>query len=145
MAIRRIGNTRMPDAQNTAWDITSPNTIPTNALLKDQTDRNGPITESIGPIVTEEHMSVRTQSTPSQSNPKKTTRPKRPKIKAVLPPEANRTIIITPKETASRTAINLRMPNSLLMQYKSMGSRYQTRMIAVLELFLEEGGEFIEV
>jgi uncharacterized protein (DUF4415 family) len=53
-------------------------------------------------------------------------------------------VSISSGDAPARTAINLRMPTALLQHFKRGGPKYQSRVIAVLELFVREGGTFIE-
>lgn len=143
MAVRRVGSVRLPDDQNNAW--AAPNHILPGDVLSGAPAFGGQsMREAPGPIVTEEHMAaVEPQEAPTQAKAPRQAR--KPRVKAFLPPEASRVAVVPSTEPANRIAINLRLPAKLIEHYKLGGKGYQTRMIAVLELFIEEGGEFIEV
>jgi uncharacterized protein (DUF4415 family) len=66
------------------------------------------------------------------------------RLRAVLPENAKRVAKLPQRQKSTRVNINLRMPMELLVQYKLGGPGYQTRMIAVLQMFLDEDGEFVE-
>jgi uncharacterized protein (DUF4415 family) len=151
MAIKRIGNVRLPDNESNAWNIATPNQIlPGDALSGAPAFGGQSMREAPGPIVTESEMvAIEVKEARGRAKKSKPSQPpkkrKAPRMRAVLPPDAKRYVVLPSKEGSNRTAINLRMPAHLLQHYKAGGPKYQSRMIAVLELFVEEGGEFIEV
>jgi uncharacterized protein (DUF4415 family) len=136
--IRRVGNVRLPDDQRSTWNVASPNSINPGDILSGAPSYGGqPIRELAPIIVTEEHMVA-------VEPPKASVRGRKPKVKAVLPPDANMSLTLSGKGTPARTAINLRIPAGLLRHYKADGPKYQSRIIAVLEMFVREGGTFTE-
>jgi len=150
MAIKRVGNTRMNDNPGNTWNAAATNEIPGDVLSGAPGFGGQTLREAPGPIITEVHMVAEEhQKAPTRAKASKeqptTQRGKKPRTRAVLPPDAKRFVVLQSKEATNRVAINLRMPKSLLNSYKSGGKGYQTRIIAVLELFLEEGGQFIEI
>jgi uncharacterized protein (DUF4415 family) len=131
----------MPDDQRTIWNISQPNSLSPGDVLSGAPGYGGqPLREPPALIVTEEHMAVHEAPVASRKPAKE----KRPKVRAVLPEDASRTVRMPVAEGKNRVAINLRIPAALLNAYKSGGPKYQSRIIAVLELFVQEGGTFIE-
>jgi uncharacterized protein (DUF4415 family) len=147
MAVRRIGNTRLPDNPQNTWNVAAPNSISPGDILSGAPGYGGQtLREAPGPFIGEEAMVTRIlDEEPSKKAKKPSVRGRKPKIRAVLPVDAKRVVELPSKESLARTAINLRVPVEVLKAYKTGGRGYQSRMIAVLELFLEEGGKFIEV
>jgi uncharacterized protein (DUF4415 family) len=59
-------------------------------------------------------------------------------------PQWTPTITIRPEaEPVKRRNINIRVPMDILDRFMEPGPGYQSRMIEVLRLFLDEGGQFI--
>jgi uncharacterized protein (DUF4415 family) len=143
MAVRRIGSMRMPD-QPSVWNP-APNAIPGD-ILSGAPDYGGQsLREAPALIVTESQMAIHeAPEVPTQTKEPKP-KGKRAKVKAVLPPDASRVVAVPAKEQPNRMPINLRVPSAVLERYKEGGPGYQGRIIAVLELFLEEGGTFVEI
>lgn len=149
MAIRRVGSARLPDNPSNVW-AKAPNRIHPGDIMADAPDFGGQsMREAQAPIITEDHMAFHEVSDTPETHRKHTDdapkKPSKPKVRAVLPPEAKRFVVLRSPAADPKTPINLRMPSDLLEKYKSGGPGYQTRMIAVLELFLAEGGQFIEI
>jgi uncharacterized protein (DUF4415 family) len=151
MAIKRVGNVRLPGNESNVWSVAAPNHILPGDVMSGAPAYGGQsMREAPGPIITESEMvavepkEARTRAKKPKPSPSPKKR-KAPRVRPVLPPDAKRFVVLPSKEEANRTAINLRIPTKLLHHYKTGGKGYQTRMIAVLELFVEEGGEFIEV
>ncbi|MFI5247653.1 MAG: hypothetical protein ACHQWV_03770 [Nitrospirales bacterium] len=147
--VRRVGSNRMPDSQSNVWSVSSPNSISPGDILSGAPGYGGESLRESSPIITEEHMVVKEpQEAPTRAKKPKMSqspaKPKRPRIRAVLPPDAKRIVELPAAEGINRVAINLRIPAKILNHYKSLGPRYQTKIIAVLGLFVEEGGKFIE-
>jgi|WetSurMetagenome_2_1015567.scaffolds.fasta_scaffold00674_12 hypothetical protein len=139
--IRRVGNVRLPDDQRSTWNVTRPNSI-VNHIDDDQGMREAP-----GPVVTESHMSaMEPPKTPKtcQKHAKNTPiRSKKPKIRAVLPHDADMSAVVHDREVPLRTVFNMRIPTKLLQHYRESGPNTSARIIAVLEMFVREGGEFV--
>ena len=154
MAIRRVGNTRLPDHESNIWNISAPNTILPGDVLSGAPGFGGQsLREAPGPVITETAMVTRIldeepkieAEKPLQEAKKPSIKGKRPTIKAVLPPDTDMTIACPSNEAKERTFINMRIPTRLLEHYRAGGRGYQTRIVAVLTMFVENGGEFIEV
>ena len=139
MKIRRIGNTRPSDHTGNTWNVANPNSLIPGDVLSGAPAYGGQsLREAPGPVVLEEHMAVH------EPAPRPKARGRKPKVKAILPPDADMNVSMPGGETPMRTAINLRIPTRLLNRYKSSGPKYQSRIIAVLEMFVREGGTFTE-
>jgi uncharacterized protein (DUF4415 family) len=79
------------------------------------------------------------KATPSQAS--KAPSDARKKVKGVVADGADLSVVLHGKPDS--IPINLRMPPDLLARYKEGGSGYQTRIIAALRAFLDNGGEFV--
>lgn len=142
MAIKRVGSSRLPDNTQNVWNVASPNTIIPGDVLSGAPGFGGhELREARGPVITEADMTAHEVFNTPKTHRKHA---KKPKVRAVLPPEASRIVELRGKDAPNRTAINLRIPTRLLQHFKDSGPKYQSRIVAVLELFVEEGGTFVE-
>jgi hypothetical protein len=141
MKVRRVSSTRPPDHTSNTWNVASPNSLIPGDILSGAPGFGGQsLREASGPVIMEEHMAVHEAPAPSE----KPARTKKTRIRAVLPREASRIISASAMDAPDRTAFNIRLPTKLLNRYKSMGRGTSARIIAVLELFIAEGGTFTE-
>lgn len=145
MAVRRVGSNRLPDNRNNVWSVSAPNSIPGDVLSGAPNYGGQSLRESPGPIITESEMAVHeVKEAPTRAKAGKPKLGRKPRVRAVLPAKASRTVMVPAKDALSRTAINLRVPTKLLQRFKDGGAGYQGRIVAVLELFVQEGGTFTE-
>jgi hypothetical protein len=138
--IRRVGNVRLPDDQRPAWSVASPNSIPHRAGVPPEQD----MCEARAPTITEEHMVAREPGIRRKHSGNTPQRGRKPKIKAVLPQETNMAISLPGKDEPTKTVFNMRIPTRLLNHYRDSGPNTSARIIAVLEMFVREGGTFVE-
>jgi uncharacterized protein (DUF4415 family) len=147
--IRRVGNTRPSDHAGNTWNVTNPNSLIPGDVLSGAPGYMGEsLREAHGPVITETHMVSRdTPKTPETRRKHAGSAPvggEKPRIRAALPKKAKRTVAIPQREDVERKLISIRIPEGVLRHFKDGGPGYQGRIIAVLELFVEEGGTFVE-
>lgn len=169
MAIRRIGSTRLPDNKDNVWNA-APRHTPGDVLAGAPGYGGQELREAPGPIITESHMVAmeppvakkrgrpakkdKAAVSPSiapvppaqaKASPRKAkAEPKAPrKVKAVVADSADLRLAAPKRPKKENVPINLRMPADVLAKFKEGGRGYQTRIIAALRAFWENGGEFI--
>jgi uncharacterized protein (DUF4415 family) len=137
MAVRRIGNVRPPDS-NTIWGD-SPHYVPGDIMAYAPGFGGQTLREAPGPIITEEHMAA-----PRDAKPKKSPPPRDIPYTKVIKPRGT-TEVVVPAEVIppSRRNINIRIPVDILDVFMEPGPGYQSRIVEVLRLFIDEGGRFV--
>jgi uncharacterized protein (DUF4415 family) len=136
MAVRRVGNVRPNDSTSNIWGV-APNHIPGDVLSGAPGYGGQSLREAPGPVITEEHMVIAPD--PHEKRVKAPPKERQKRItKAVMPQEKME--VAAPPEKRN---INLRVPVAILERFKEPGPGYQSRMVSVLQLFLDQGGRFV--
>lgn len=136
MAVKRVGSVRPPDSTSNIWNA-APNYIPGD-ILSDAPGYGGQeLREAPGPVITEEHMAVAPE--PRRKRAASTPKPRQKRATKAVAPRRAQKILPPPK----RRNINLRVPVDILERFMEPGPGYQSRIVSVLQLFLDQGGRFV--